>query len=102
MLIRTQDKRSLVDMIGMIVNISFDGSGSKSEIRAFSNQTGSCKPLGTYSTEEKAMKVLDMIQETYESTTSQLSLNGLLITPCNKVFEMPADKDEYEDLDKEE
>jgi hypothetical protein len=39
------------------------------------------------------MKVLDMIQKTYESTAWQLSINGFLITPCNKVFEMPADED---------
>jgi hypothetical protein len=104
MLIRSQDKRNLVDMTGITIKIPCDGSGSSSEIRAFSNQTErqlEKQPgiyLGTYSTEEKALKVLDMIQKTYESTTSQLSINGFLITQCNKVFEMPAD----EDIDKEE
>ena len=88
MLIRTQDKRSLIDMTGMMVRIPHG-----LEIRAFSTQTESWNLLGKYSTEEKAMKVLDMIQETYESMTSQLSINGLLIIPCNKVFNMPDDEE---------
>ena len=87
MLIRSQDKRSLVDMTGITIKISFDGSGSSSEIRAFSNQTESQTKsqtgiyLGTYSTEEKAMKVLDMIQnEKYYNT-------------YGGIFTMPADED---------
>lgn len=88
MLIRTQDKRSLVDMAGMIIDIAYDGEGSKSELRVISNQAGyrHYKPLGTYSTEEKAMKVLDQIQ-----IKSELYMYEGYVT--NIVFEMPADED---------
>lgn len=96
MLIRTQDKRSLVDMIGMTVCISFDGSGSKSEIRAIPNHTNSASYnlLGTYSTEAKALKVLDMIQEVYENanyTNNYIHMHSGYVK--NTVFEMPADED---------
>ena len=82
MLIRTQNKRGLVDMTGLIVGISYEGDGCKSDIITISNQTGNkhWKPLGTYSTEEKALKVLDMIQEYY----------GYEVFT---VFEMPEDEE---------
>ena len=79
MLIRTQDKRSLVDMTGMTLSIPYEGVGSKSEIRAISNQTGSWKLLGIYSTEEKAIEVLDIIHSKY-------ILNY-------RVFDMPDDEE---------
>ena len=49
MLIRTQNKRGLVDMTGLIVGISYEGDGCKSDIITISNQTGNkhWKPLGT-------------------------------------------------------
>jgi len=96
MLIRTQDKRSLVDIAGMIVDIAYDGVNSKSELRVISNQAGyrHHKPLGTYSTEEKAMKVLDMIQETYLSPIAK-NIVGLSEEAIyqNKVFVMPLDEE---------
>lgn len=102
MLIRTQDRRSLVDMTGATINIDqyerelSTGTIYQYNIIVYSNTVK--ETLGRYSSYKKALKVLDMIQKTYESTTSQLSINGFLITQCNKVFEMPAD----EDIDKEE
>jgi hypothetical protein len=113
MLIRTQDKRSLVDMTGHTISINQKGRHylakriNLSNDFDYNNVEHSCiyciecngtngtlgNILGRYSTEEKAIKVLDMIRKTYESTTSQLSTNGLLITPCNKVFDMPDDEE---------
>lgn len=101
MLIRTQNRKTLVDITNLVIEISRSKLISKNSIIAYHTNDFSSSDyitLGTYSTEEKALKVLDMIQKTYESTTSQLSINGFLITQCNKVFEMPAD----EDIDKEE
>lgn len=92
MLIRSQNKRRLVDMTGLTVGISYEGDGCKSDIIAISNQTGNkhWTPLGTYTTEEKAIKVLDMIQEEYEDANCQCGGCGFV---KNKVFEMPEDSE---------
>lgn len=100
MLIRTQDKRSLVDIAGMIVDIAYDGANSKSELRVISNQAGyrHYKPLGTYSTEEKAMEVLDMIQKEYLKPINGYKNIGYIESFYqNKIFVMPADNDVYVD-----
>lgn len=96
MLIRTQNKRRLVDMAGLTVGISYEGDGCKSDIIAISNQTGNkhWTPLGTYSTEEKALKVLDMIQKEYLSpiVRNTVGENEVEIYQ-NKVFKMPDDEE---------
>ena len=46
--------------------------------------------LGTYSTEEKAIKVLDMIQIAYEEANSVRNMSGFV---ANTVFQMPADQE---------
>lgn len=61
MLIRSQDKKAIVninnvDTISIIGNVVF----------AFNGLQESRADLGTYSTEEKAIKALDMIQNAYE------------------------------------
>lgn len=86
MLIRTQDRKRLVDITGMIINVSL--INTKYNVDAISNHTGNefYKPLGVYSTEEKAIKVLDMIQETYKD--ANYYHRGFVE---NKVFEMPTD-----------
>ena len=59
------------------------------------------KSIGLYSSEEKALKVLDMIQEKY---LSYMELNGGMMATANfyiqpnmwnmpKVFQMPADEE---------
>lgn len=87
MLIRTQDKRSLVDMTQTQINIyeldeRYKNDKESYEIVLYSDFLGCNKQLGTYSTEEKAMKVLDMIQEEYKVELYK-----------NKVFEIPADEE---------
>lgn len=61
MLIRSQDKRILINMN----NVSSIEVGDN-ELRIFADDGETIYDLGSYSTKEKAMKVLDMIQEAYE------------------------------------
>ena len=95
MLIRSQSKLSLV-VLDSVAEISVVND---CEICAFHGQ--GYVDLGTYSTEEKAVKVLDMIQEHQIQTTTSIldyGSNGLTNTVeevKNKVFQMPQD-DEVE------
>lgn len=60
MLIRSQDKRILINMN----NVSSIEVGDN-ELRIFADDGEAIYDLGSYSTKAKAMKVLDMIQEAY-------------------------------------
>ncbi len=95
MLIRSQDKKIVlnIDQIVIFVRdncILCDG---------YVISPGGTNLLGEYSSEEKAIKVLDMIQEKYLSymeVTGRLSLTGDSIIQPNmwvlpKVFQMPQD-----------
>ena len=74
MLIRSQDKEILANMEGPIaIEILGDGKGHATMYWKDSYV------LGTYSSKEKAMKVLDMIQEAY--------VNGHID------YQMPADSE---------
>lgn len=59
MIIRSQDKHGFVNL-GNIDTVCMDAEWN---IYAFNGKANSL--IGTYSTEEKAIKVLDMIQEAY-------------------------------------
>lgn len=58
MIIRSQDKKSITTDLN--INIYEDDNGS-----GFEMINKSMTSLGTYSTEEKAIKVLDMIQQEF-------------------------------------
>lgn len=88
MLIRTQNRMRLLDMTGITIRISNE-YGEKYDIEAYANQTGRYQLLGTYSSEEKAIEVLDMIQNRYIS--SNVVLHGGFVK--NTVFEMPEDSE---------
>ena len=60
MLIRSQDKRILINMN----NVSSIEVGDN-ELRIFADDGETIYDLGSYSTKAKAIKVLDMIQEAY-------------------------------------
>ena len=66
MLIRSQDKTALVKFENIVVNLKLPDSLN---VICWSLQdaqrSGGCFILGKYSTKEKAMKVLNMIQEAY-------------------------------------
>ena len=66
MLIRSQDKMSLVKFENIVININ---NINGKEIICWSQMNpgeDEYTSLGHYSTKEKAMKVLDMIQEAYK------------------------------------
>ena len=66
MLIRSQNKISLVRVENIVININ---NINDKEIICWSQMNpreDEYIPLGHYSTREKAIKVLDMIQEAYE------------------------------------
>lgn len=104
MIIRTQLKRSIVNICNIdTINIE-DGS----DILAWNGREKSY--LGEYSTEEKAIKVLDMIQEAYcKMKNSDCIFSGSSIDLCKAsqekidhfietnrrlyVFEMPQDSE---------
>lgn len=85
MWIRSQDKKTLIE------NKLFDIYQDLKE-DDFVIQCSACI-LGVYSTEEKAMKVLDMIQK--EIIDSNFSYNGVTCStkPMVRVFQMPSDSE---------
>lgn len=91
MLIRSQDKMSLVKFENIVVNIN-NINGKEiicwNQMNPGENEYIS---LGYYSTKAKAMKVLDMIQKAYcefMSVKNDDAWNGK-----ESVFQMPADED---------
>ena len=79
MLIRSQDKTALVKFENIVVNLKLPDS---LKVICWSLQDaqrgGGYFILGEYSTKEKAMKVLDMIQEAYmEYKSGEIVGNGL-------------------------
>lgn len=84
MLIRSQDKRILINMN----NVSSIEVGDN-ELRIFADDGETIYDLGEYSTKVKAMKVLDMIQEAYERYEYEKAFKtGLTLF---ETFKMPED-----------
>lgn len=91
MLIRSQDKTALVKLENIVVNLKLQDSVT---IICWSLQdaqrNGGYFVLGKYSTKEKAMKVLDMIQEAY----ADAELIPMTVPNIGKMFlEAPASKE---------
>lgn len=76
MWIRSQSKKSLSNVNQLIINNTKD----ESKYYIFGYSERGSDTLGVYSTEEKALKVLNDIQEFNECTYSEM-------------FQMPADED---------
>ena len=95
MLIRTQDKRSLVEITGIKITINQYPryAGTPKEFYVYNIEYPG-ETLGRYTSYEKAIKVLDMIQEYYLSpiVRNVVGENEVEIYQ-NKVFEMPADEE---------
>ena len=89
MLIRTHNRMKLLDVTVITIRISNE-YGEKYDIEAYANQTGRYQLLGTYSSEEKAIEVLDMIQNRYISSNAVFLHSGFV---KNTVFEMPEDSE---------
>lgn len=83
MLIRSQDKRILINMN----NVSSIEVGDN-ELRIFADDGETIYDLGSYSTKAKAMKVLDMIQESYTNgKVAQILSYGLRMVPAEEINE---------------
>ena len=65
MLIRSQDKESLIAIDGTFVEILKYGDLSECSITVSTRDHSSLHVMARYSSVEKALKVLDMIQEAY-------------------------------------
>lgn len=90
MLIRSQDKTQLTDFAGCTAMVNMTD-----EVVVFGNNQSFEDPpmtVGVYSSKEKAIKVLDMIANTYVGT---LWTDTNMIIANRAVFEMPQD-DEVE------
>lgn len=75
MLIRSQDKESLIAIDGNFVEILKYGDLSECSITVSTRDHSSLHVMARYSSAEKAMKVLDMIQEAY----ADAKLNEILL-----------------------
>ena len=86
MLIRSQDKRILINMN----NVSSIEVGDN-ELRIFADDGETIYDLGSYSTRAKAMKVLDMVQDAYERYEyEKVFKTGLTLF---ETFQMPKDSE---------
>lgn len=95
MLIRSQDKKSLVNMDSVINFYAFHD-----QVIAEYEDEDAYRILGRYSTEEKNIKVLDMIQSVYEASLYSndafdcaASVRRPYIFANNAVFQMPQENE---------
>lgn len=87
MLIRSQDKLSLVNFDSQKLGIEYAGDGKYGIYCSLKNYATLCE----YSTKEKAIKVLDMIQEAYEKYEyEKVFKTGITLF---ETFQMPEDED---------
>lgn len=90
MLIRSQDKESLIAIDGNFVEILKYGDLSECSITVSTRDHSSLHVMARYSSAEKALKVLDMIQEAYEGyDTERIYREG---NYSIKPFQMPEDR----------
>lgn len=92
MLIRSQDKKTLTKFEKIYIISSLNGFLKKENLeRDLIAAVGNCTSIiGTYSTEEKAMKVLDDIVDAYVST---LYTDNKAVIATRLVYEMPQDEE---------
>ena len=89
MLIRSQDKETLINFNNsIVVNTMVDIGGVT---KMFCSYSCDDYVIGHYSSKEKALKVLDMIQEAYERYEyEKVFKTGLTLF---ETFQMPADSE---------
>lgn len=102
--IRSQDKRRLIECTRFGVSNWFNGI---CDVVGYSCNDA-CK-LGEYKGEEKAIKVIDMIQEhiansdnIFRNVANEQDWVGEIITHSNNVFQMPQDIIVIDDDEEEE
>lgn len=94
MLIRSQDKRKIIPLEKFAIRITKDNYICATSNMYASPMEVSAGVLGGYSTEEKAIKVLDMLCELYQEPfyANDISESEVAIYE-NIVFHMPQDDD---------
>ena len=96
MLIRTQDKKSIINLDN-VDTISIEHAlENRMRIKYYAGAIDTVGILGEYSTEEKTIKVLDMIQKKYleyGTLASHFGSNIESVFNIPKVFEMPQDSE---------
>lgn len=88
MLIRSQDKCTLINFNG---SFALEVVEVERKIRITCSDAGTCYNIGRYSSEEKAFKVLDMIEEVYCKFMS--IKNDDAWDGKESIFQMPADNE---------
>ncbi|WP_342756758.1 hypothetical protein [Kineothrix sedimenti] len=103
MLIRSQSKKQLINFSnyhGVAISYKNDCDFGVCAVYEMQSQEVAQVEMGNYSTEEKAIKVLDMIQNAYTGSlwtenhydyTAQTSVPGLIAN--NVVLQMPQDSE---------
>lgn len=98
MLIRSQDKEYLCNL-NTIYGISYEETHGYKKGKTVSTNheicvdTGVVDSIGVYSTKEKALKVLDMIQEEYQYNERCKARGEEAGTIPSYVFQMPKDEE---------
>lgn len=94
--IRSQNKCKMVQCVELYVDDSYDGDY---DIEGYTIDDTPII-LGMYSTEEKAIKVLDMIQNhiksnenLFRNVANEQEWLGEIVTYSNNVFQMPQDNE---------
>lgn len=93
MWIRSQDRKSLTDCDSFAVERFFN----QYEVVTLSSRSGISVALGIYSSEEKALKVLDEIQKFISDkqycAIDNVTRKSYILNKGVHVFEMPKDED---------
>lgn len=96
MIIRSQDKKSITPLCEISI-VPIRNHVQRKEYRTIGYKMVTDKNLeiGRYSTEEKAIKVLDMICEQYMKNQALYidRENNARVIPQNSVFQMPQDSE---------
>lgn len=99
MLIRSQDKKALVDISLGIPSVEYTGERYHVYLNSGYIQDA-WRDLGWYCTEAKAIKVLDKIQQAYELSLycdhafdQSANVERPYIFVNNRVFQMPSDEE---------
>lgn len=95
MWIRSQDGKSLTDCDSFAVERFFE----QYEVVTLSDRSGISVALGIYSSEEKALDVLDEIQELIEDKqfckTYKAEFENLVLNNGVQVYQMPQDEEDF-------
>lgn len=95
MIIRSQNKKGIVNL-NNIDTICIEPNHCGCDVLCFNGAEESRSKIGEYSTEEKAIKVLDMICKEYKRTTDldhECKSSILFCVPRSNVFQMPQDSE---------